>query len=334
MPFTRELVLPMRGLAIVVLVGACSFEHGSLNAEQADASVVDAIDAMIDAALPATCGNGQMDGDETDRDCGGSCVPCPLTKMCLVSTDCLGAVCGTNNTCRRPASCGELHLAQPALGDGAYSLSLTQGNGGSAAETTFCDMTTDGGGWTLVGKVDGRFDMYNSWLVANINTSSLSTSAIGSNGAACLDAVALAVNRSTEIRFSNSARDRWVKWPLPTGRALTTFWHHGVGQTTINNVSQPAVTVTAWDGTTGTCYQNEYGISPFNMHGGSYPGTARDVEGRTLGSDLCMMIGTQTDTNTVDGFGQNGNGFDAPIDETTWPNTAYNVTPHVAVYLR
>jgi hypothetical protein len=323
------------GFVVVLALASCSFSHGSLG--PADGDVVDATDAMIDAPdapLPSTCSNGVQDNDETDKDCGGSCAQCPLTKMCLVSTDCLGSVCSTNHICRRATSCAELHQAQPALGDGAYSLLFTLGNGGSSAVSTFCDMTTDGGGWTLVGKVDGRFDMYNSWLIANINTGSLTTSTIGSNGAACIDAVDLAVNDSTEIRFSNSARDRWVKWPLPAGRAVATFWHHTVGQTTINSATQPSVTVTAWDGTTGTCYQNEYGISPFDMHGGSYPAAARDVEGRTLGSDLCMMIGVQTNTNSVDGFTQNGNGFDTPIDETTWPNTAYNVTPHVAVWLR
>jgi len=46
-----------------------------------------------------------------------------------------------------------------------------------------------------------------------------------------------------------------------------------------------------------------------------------------------MSIGTMTSDGTVDGFTSNGNQFDAPIDEATWPNSAYNVTPHVAAWL-
>jgi hypothetical protein len=142
------------------------------------------------------------------------------------------------------------------------------------------------------------------------------------------------VDHATEIRFSNSAITRWVKWPLPASRAVGTFWHHTVGYTTVNGATQSQVVVTGWNGTTSTCYQNQYGIINWDAHGGAYPETARNTAGNTQGNDLCMSIGTQTTTSAVDGFTSNGNQYDAPSDEVTWPNTTYNVNPHVAVWLR
>jgi hypothetical protein len=38
--------------------------------------------------LPSTCGDGKLDGDETDVDCGGSCLPCDVPRTCKVSGDC------------------------------------------------------------------------------------------------------------------------------------------------------------------------------------------------------------------------------------------------------
>lgn len=41
-----------------------------------------------------TCGNGELDGTETDVDCGGDyCVPCPFNSSCSFGTDCQSGVC-------------------------------------------------------------------------------------------------------------------------------------------------------------------------------------------------------------------------------------------------
>ncbi len=49
------------------------------------------------------CSNQVLDGDETGVDCGGSCPPCRDGQPCLVPTDCMSAVCGTDQTCAMPS---------------------------------------------------------------------------------------------------------------------------------------------------------------------------------------------------------------------------------------
>ena len=52
----------------------------------------------------ATCGNGALDGDESDTDCGGGCAPCELTgAACLQNSDCVYGRCDSG-VCRAPPS--------------------------------------------------------------------------------------------------------------------------------------------------------------------------------------------------------------------------------------
>ena len=58
---------------------------------------------IVDTSLtPAGCNNGDMDGSETDIDCGGSCRDCELRKNCTVDLDCASNYCNEDDNCALP----------------------------------------------------------------------------------------------------------------------------------------------------------------------------------------------------------------------------------------
>jgi cysteine-rich repeat protein len=81
---------------------------------------------------PATCGDGNVDAGETCDD--GNTNP---TDGCLV-------------TCERPRSCAHVLSIVADAYDAAYELHPSPGE----SLTTWCDMSGEGGGWTLVAKVN------------------------------------------------------------------------------------------------------------------------------------------------------------------------------------
>jgi hypothetical protein len=59
-------------------------------------------DAATSTCNAPGCGDGVLNGTETDLDCGGgSCLGCAVTEMCLLGRDCLEGVC-TTNICQAP----------------------------------------------------------------------------------------------------------------------------------------------------------------------------------------------------------------------------------------
>ena len=74
-----------------------------------------------------------------------------------VTCTCREGFIGDGHSCKRPSSCAELHLARPELPNGRYF--LTAKDSSSSVEfLASCEMTVDGGGWTLVLNQDETFD--------------------------------------------------------------------------------------------------------------------------------------------------------------------------------
>jgi len=53
------------------------------------------------------CTNALLDGDETQKDCGGSCLPCGTGAACAIAADCQSGVC--NGLCGAPACPDGVH---------------------------------------------------------------------------------------------------------------------------------------------------------------------------------------------------------------------------------
>lgn len=78
-----------------------------------------------------TCSDGQKNGDEQEVDCGGGCPACPI------------------------ASCQELKQTQPDAPSDVYTIDPDKG-GPLTPFDVYCEQGVEGGGWTMVLKVDGR----------------------------------------------------------------------------------------------------------------------------------------------------------------------------------
>ncbi|MBI4701844.1 MAG: PKD domain-containing protein, partial [Deltaproteobacteria bacterium] len=95
-----------------------------------------------------------------------------------LSQDPMGLSCGSNSPTDYasaftyfPRSCLDIKLGSPAAPSGLYSID-PDGGVGQAPFTVYCEMTANGGGWTLLMKIDGNqatFD-YDAALWTNTNT--------------------------------------------------------------------------------------------------------------------------------------------------------------------
>lgn len=94
----------------------------------------------------STCSDDQLNQDESDVDCGGSCPPCDADATCNDGADCKSGRCDVGACFPLQPSCLQLLTARPGLANGTYP--LDPDGDGANPRPFFCDM--DGGGWTQV----------------------------------------------------------------------------------------------------------------------------------------------------------------------------------------
>ena len=177
-PAERECVSePRRARRVVLLVGviagltACD---AILGAEVFSGARDAAVDAPVqDSSMRADTANASRDSaGVTARDAGDSgphCAssPCSLGEPCTRATDCASSYCD-DRICAYAPSCAALHLGDSSLPSGAYPVAPM----GSSFDV-YCDMSDQGGGWTLVAKMGSSAAMgafaYSAtyWTAAN-----------------------------------------------------------------------------------------------------------------------------------------------------------------------
>lgn len=229
-------------------------------------------------------------------------------------------------------SCALIPSAAATTGVFEVELQNSDGTLGPAV-STYCDFDTAGMAYTLVGKVQGKHNMYSNWLLASHNVANLQTMAIEASTYSSIgDTRYLAVFGSSHIRFANSDASKHASWTLHPERTVDVMWNRAAGPSAItSSITGQTVTVTAYNGASSTCYHNKYGVMTSSGHGGSYPSAMANTGGGTSGGDWCLSIGVATGNDN--GWSNNHNGFDAPDSDSSWPNSNYNRDPRVSVWL-
>ena len=196
-----------------------------------------------------SCEDGVNNGAETDVDCGGpDCDGCPLDGACAESSDCAEGQC-IDNTCQIPDTCQAILDADPQAASGTYTIDA----GGDTSYEVACDMTTDGGGWTILWATSGGDDQQPATGDTEVlNGDPLAYEPYNRDRAF----KALLSGLSTEGIVRRQLGDVWIKFDKAPFDATLTM---------ANKHAHFATTLTANNGTSAAGF---VGFSNYNIGGG------------------------------------------------------------------
>jgi len=130
------------------LLAKCGDGKVQAEVEVCDDGNADEKDACTSLCQPPSCDDGIKSGGESDVDCGGPCMACGLDQACNSGNECGSKFCKAG-VCALATSCQDIRNSAPMAPNGLYMVDL-DGDGPEPITTVECEMTTDGGGWTLV----------------------------------------------------------------------------------------------------------------------------------------------------------------------------------------
>jgi hypothetical protein len=141
-----------------------SADVGTHDAQVDDARVAE--DASRDSGKPGDSGR------DTSTVCAADC---PNGDACTEATQCASGLCKAH-VCATPVDCNELHTGG-VTASGPYAIRPAGSNGSFQA---YCDMTDQGGGWTLVLKMGtvgspGTFDYASAYWTNSTLLNAMST---------------------------------------------------------------------------------------------------------------------------------------------------------------
>lgn len=115
-----------------------------------DGNEIDNDGCKNDCSNPASCVDGEKNGNESDVDCGGlHCFGCLDTQECSKDVDCMSGYCD-EGACVTPRHCRDVRDLGLEESDGTYSVDPDGQDGPLPPLLVFCEMSFNGGGWTAV----------------------------------------------------------------------------------------------------------------------------------------------------------------------------------------